>query len=209
MNSKRLLSVANYVDKEDRLADVGCDHGYLSIYLVENNLCEYVIASDISANALSYAVNNIKESKYDIETCVSDGIKDLDISLFNTLAICGMGSSTIIKILKDGNLDNVNKLILQSNNDYEMLRNEVATLGYYLEDNDVVFENGKYYQIMKFVKSSLKNSDDELTYGIYKPKFKFYYEHLIEKYSEINLGIPDGSSKKEELIEKINYYKNK
>ena len=57
--SKRLESLALLVDKKDQLVDVGCDHGLLSIYLVQNNLCKKVIASDVNQNALNSAIKNI------------------------------------------------------------------------------------------------------------------------------------------------------
>ena len=59
--SKRLESLALLVDKKDQLVDVGCDHGLLSIYLVQNNLCKKVIASDVNQNALNSAIKNIRE----------------------------------------------------------------------------------------------------------------------------------------------------
>ena len=74
MLSKRLLEISKYVDKNDSVLDLGCDHAYLSIYLKKNNLCKNVIASDISEKALEYAKENILKSNLDIHTFVSDFI---------------------------------------------------------------------------------------------------------------------------------------
>ena len=68
--SDRLKAIVKFVDKKDNIVDVGCDHGYLSIYLIENKLVNKVIASDINQNALNSAINNIKKSKLNIETSV-------------------------------------------------------------------------------------------------------------------------------------------
>ena len=65
--SKRLRSLISFVSNEDSLVDVGCDHGYLSIYLKENNLCKSVICSDINNNALNSAISNIKRYNLKIE----------------------------------------------------------------------------------------------------------------------------------------------
>ena len=124
--SKRLESLALLVDKKDSIVDVGCDHGLLSIYLVENKLCKKVIASDVNQNALNSAIKNISLRKLDIETVLSDGIEQVNLKEINTLIISGIGTSTILHILSDDNkLKKINKLILQSNNDHELLRSEL------------------------------------------------------------------------------------
>ncbi|MDE5889099.1 MAG: class I SAM-dependent methyltransferase, partial [Bacilli bacterium] len=71
--SKRLKAIAEFVSKKDSLVDVGCDHGLLSIYLVENECVKRVIASDINQNALNSAIKNIKIRNMNIDTVLSDG----------------------------------------------------------------------------------------------------------------------------------------
>src|SRR5574344_905124 len=153
MISKRLLSITKFINKKDKIVDVGCDHGLLSIYLYENELCSNVIASDVNKNALQNAINNIKNKKYDIETVLSDGIKKIDMSKVDTIVISGMGTSTIINILSDQDkLVNEKKIILQSNNEHTKLREYLNNIGYYLKDEDVVYDSNKYYVKMSFIK---------------------------------------------------------
>ena len=112
--SLRLKAIVKFVEKKDKLVDVGCDHGLLSIYLIENELVSKVIASDINQNALNSAINNIQKRSLNIETVLSDGIKDVNMKGINTLVISGMGTSTILHILEDSNkLKNVKKLIFK------------------------------------------------------------------------------------------------
>ena len=114
MKSKRLLEIAKYVDINDSILDVGCDHAYLSIYLKKNNLCKNVIASDISKNALEYAQKNIAKAKLDINTYVSDGLNNIT-EFYDTVIISGMGTNTILHILDYKELPN--KLIISSQNE--------------------------------------------------------------------------------------------
>ena len=130
--SNRLKAIAKFVEKKDSVVDVGCDHGYLSIYLKKVINVKKIIASDINQNALNSAINNIKKSNLDIETVLSDGIKDVNLKGINTLVISGMGTSTILHILSDSDkLKNINKLLLQSNNDHEDLRKNLNLFNIY------------------------------------------------------------------------------
>lgn len=203
MISKRLLSITKFINKKDKIVDVGCDHGLLSIYLYENELCSNVIASDVNKNALQNAINNIKNKKYDIETVLSDGIKKIDMSKVDTIVISGMGTSTIINILSDQDkLVNVKKIILQSNNEHTKLREYLNNIGYYLKDEDVVYDSNKYYVTMSFIKDNQKNNKKEIKYGIAKKKNKLYYDYLITSYYKILNKIP-----KKRIFERHKYHK--
>ena len=186
MISLKLKAIAFFINKSDKIVDIGCDHAYLDIYLCQNDLCKNVIASDINQNALNSAINNIKKSNLDIETVLSDGIKDVNLKGINTLVISGMGTSTILHILSDSNkLKNINKLLLQSNNDHEDLRRNLNKIGYYLEDETYTFDKGKWYVTCKFVKSEHKNSEDVIKYGLLNNveynKYLLDYEEKIVK----------------------------
>ena len=187
--SKRLKSLVQFVDKNDNIVDVGCDHGLLSIYLVENNLCKKVIASDVNQNALNSAINNIKSRNLNIKTVLSDGIDNVDLNDINTLVISGMGTSTILHILKDDKkLKKVKKLILQSNNDHDILREKLNNKGYYLSDEMVIFDKGKWYVTMLFIKSNKKNDGSTLKYGFLNNKE--YNDYLINYRKMIFKKIP-------------------
>lgn len=177
--SKRLKALVKFVDKNDKIVDVGCDHGLLCIYLVENKLVNRVIASDINQNALNSAIKNIEKRKLNIETVLSDGIKDVNMKGINTLVISGMGTSTILHILSDDKkLKNVNKLILQSNNDHEILRRELNNKGYYLNNEDYVFDKGKWYVTCEFLKEDKNNTEEEIKYGFLTNQE--YNDYLIQ-----------------------------
>ncbi len=165
--SKRLKAIAEFVSNKDSVVDVGCDHGLLSIYLVENKLAKKVIASDINQNALNSAIKNITSRKLEIETILSDGINDVNLTGINTLVISGMGTSTILHILEsEKKIKKINKLIIQSNNDHELLRRSLNDKGYFLEDEVYTLDKGKWYVTCKFIKSDEVNDGSVLKYGM-------------------------------------------
>jgi len=197
--SKRLKTITEFLNKDDSLVDVGCDHGLLSIYLIENNLVKKVIASDVNANALSSAINNISKANLDIETVLSDGIREVDLNGINTLVIAGMGASTIRHILSDGDrLKNIDKIITQSNNDHEMLREFMNKIGYYLDNELYVLDKGKWYVTSSFVKSNKKNSKSIIKYGLLNNKE--YNQYMIDSKEAILDKIPFSSIEARELL---------
>ena len=197
--SKRLKTITEFLNKDDSLVDVGCDHGLLSIYLIENNLVKKVIASDVNANALSSAINNISKANLDIETVLSDGIREVDLNGINTLVIAGMGASTIRHILSDGDrLKNIDKIITQSNNDHEMLREFMNKIGYYLDNELYVLDKGKWYVTSSFVKSNKKNNKSIIKYGLLNNKE--YNQYMIDSKEAILDKIPFSSIEARELL---------
>lgn len=187
--SKRLKAIAEFVSNKDSVVDVGCDHGLLSIYLIENDLAKKVIASDINQNALNSAIRNIQKRKLNIETVLSDGVKSINLKGINTLVISGMGTSTILHILEDDKkIKNIKKLIIQSNNDHDLLRKSLNEKGYYLEDESYVFDKGKWYVTCKFIKSDKVNTNTEIKYGFLNNKE--YNQYLLDYEKSILKKIP-------------------
>lgn len=187
--SKRLKCLADFVDKKDFIADIGCDHGLLSIYLMKNNLCQNVIASDINQNALNNAIKNIKKNNLNIKTILSDGLTNIDTENLNTLIISGMGTTTIKNILSNKNkLKNIHKIIVQSNNDHELLRRSMNDYGYYLKQEKIIFENGKWYITCLFIKSNKSNTNQEIKYGFLNNDE--YNNYLLQKKKLLLKKIP-------------------
>lgn len=190
--SKRLLSLAGYVEADDYVADVGCDHAYLSIYLVKNKLVRGAEVSDVNLNALNNGINNIKKHHLEgkIKAKLSDGIKSIGFNV-NALILSGMGSSTIIKILDNSKLSQINKLIIQSNNDYYLLRKWITNSGFYISAENVVWENDIYYVNIVFLRGKRNYTLKELKYGpLLILSNRDYYKHLYLKEIDILRKIP-------------------
>ena len=197
--SKRLQAIATLVDIDSKVIDVGCDHALLDIYLTLNN-GNKCIATDINKNALENAKKNIEKYnlKSKIKTKLTNGLNGINISDSDNIVISGMGTHTIIDILNTNKLSNT--LIISSNNDIEILRREVVKLGYMIDSEIFLFDKGKPYIIIKFLKGNknYKNIDYQLG-PILKNNIQ-YKEYLIDKYQKIINSI----SKKKILL-KIQY----
>ena len=203
MLSKRLASIKSFVESNDKIVDVGCDHGYLSIELYEKKLCNSIIATDINKNALENAKKNIRERNLNIRTVLTDGLKNISTKDYDTVIISGMGTNTILHILNNKEkLKNVKKIILQSNNNRVELREEMQKIGYYLKDENIVYENKKYYITMLYIKSNEKNTKNEIRYRILKKEHIEYYQYVITSYENIISKLPLKRFKEKYLLKK-------
>nr|VZK65317.1 tRNA (adenine(22)-N(1))-methyltransferase [Mycoplasma feriruminatoris] len=126
MLSFRLTQVANLINNTTTIADIGTDHAYLPIYLIKNNKAKLVYACDINQKPLKIANNNVK--KFGLEnqifTILSDGlefVKNKEILDIDYVTICGLGSQTILEILKNDHKKIKNYLIC-SNTSIKNLR---------------------------------------------------------------------------------------
>lgn len=188
--SKRLYTVASLIPEDAILLDVGCDHALLGIYLKETRPVLKIYACDINKKPLEVAAANIEKHNLDKEIILyqANGLENIKEDV-NTIVISGMGTKTIIEILKNGNLSNITTLVLASNLDYEELRKYV-TKYYFIEEEQVVKENNKYYVIIKFKKGLKKYSKQDYKYGPILRKKKDdltreYFEQILNKKLDI------------------------
>ena len=195
MLSKRLETVASLVTT-DSVIDVGCDHGYLDIYLTLKGI--KCLATDVSINALNQAITNFKKYNLDIDTLCTDGLNGIDIKKNDTIVISGMGTDSIIKIL---NRDINNDLVISSNNHLERLRRYVVSLGYYIDKEVFVMDNNKPYVIIKFKKGNANYTDYDYIIGP-TLKDKDYFTYLKNKCTKILNSIPNN------YRDKIKYYQD-
>lgn len=209
--SKRLETIAKIIlnGNSKKIIDVGCDHALLDIYLVQNNNFLSVIASDINELPLQNARKNIEKYSFlnKIELSLRDGIKDIDDKV-DTVVISGMGYETIKEILSKGRkeLENINRLVISSNNKYEELRKEITNMNYIINNEKIVYEDGKYYIIIEFIKGNKKYNKKELYFGPAllnnkDDKFYNYYNYIKETKTNILKSLPKDHSKRK-IIEK-------
>jgi len=151
--SLRLQAVADMVTEGRRVADIGCDHGYVSIYLCQKKRCSKVIAMDVKKGPLERARINIDRyglSDY-IETRLSDGTGALGKGEVDTLLLSGMGGRLTIRILEQGikRLGKFSELILQPQSEIFLVRAFLRQQGIEIVDENMVLEDGKFYPVIK------------------------------------------------------------
>ena len=160
--------VASFIDENDKsVIDIGCDHGLLSIYLAEkfNNL--KIIASDVNNNALESARKNVHKYKLEDRIDIRLGSGVSVINKKDTLVVAGMGANTIIGFLKysQDKLKGINKIIIQSNTDLYFLRKNMVSMGYYIDDEELVLDKNIIYTVIVFKKGRKRYSYKELYLG--------------------------------------------
>ncbi len=178
--SKRMSTVAHMVNKCNAVADIGTDHGYVPIYLVKNDITKKAFACDINKGPLEKAQININSYNCNesIETRLGSGLTVIKPFEVDTAVIAGMGGMLIIDILKDSieTVQSLKQLILQPQLDVGEVRKYIHSIGFKIEDEEMLIDEGKYYTVINAVKGNEKY-ENEIEY--------FFGKCLINKKSDI------------------------
>ena len=203
--SKRLLAVADMITDGNRVADVGTDHGYIPIYLALHNRVPSAIAMDINKGPLKRAVDNIKQYGVEdiVSTRLSDGLKELKEGEADTVVIAGMGVILTNRILSEGIhvIKSVKELVLSPHSDVELVRSRLGALGFAIEDESMVLDEGKYYFIIKAVPKT-PESYDELS---------LYFGRILLERKDITLKayLEKENSKRDTILRKLDSVANR
>ena len=202
--SNRLMTVASGVTKGNRLADIGTDHGYIPIYLVQEGICPSAIAMDVNQGPLDRADAHIEEYGLSdrIGTRLSNGLEKLDPSEADSIVIAGMGGALMTDILTRGiHVVKAGKeFILQPQSEIFKVRHFLHDNGYAIVNEQIVKEEGKYYFIIKAVPGQ-QSYDEEFLYEYGEcllkektPLMMEYLEREMNKYQKIMESLMDNSS---------------
>lgn len=180
--TKRLQAVAELVTGGSRVADVGCDHAYISIYLTENNISPSVIAMDINKGPLERAKANIKKYGYDrqIETRLSNGLLMLKPGECDSIVIAGMGGALTADILTESLevMHSVKELILQPQSELYKVRRLLSEQNFLIVRENMLVEEGKYYTMMKAVPAKACSNPEKY---IPTREEHFYFGRLLQE----------------------------
>lgn len=199
----RLEKISSYISDNEKVLDVGCDQALLSKILAKRKI--YSIASDLRPNIIENAKKNLTplEKEY-ITFSVSDGVPTI-LNEEYTVVLSGMGAHTILDILKNSNY-RFNKIITISNNNHDILRTEMSKLNYYVLEEEIIKEKGKFYNLIVFDNVKRDYSKEQILVGVNhknKELLKEKNDYLIKKYTSIL-----NNANNEKLIDIVNTLKN-
>lgn len=150
--SPRLQACCNFIAPGERVADVGTDHGYLGIWLLQKGIASSVIASDIAPGPLSAARRNVERYGFtrQMDCVLSDGVRDIPRD-FDVLVCAGMGGDTIISILGAAHWlkDPKYRLVLQCQSKAPLLRHYITDRGWRITEETVVRDGRFLYTVME------------------------------------------------------------
>ena len=167
--SQRLTAVAMLVTQESRLADIGTDHAFVRISLVEEGRIPSALAMDVNKGPLERAKEHIRMHGLEeyIETRLSDGLDLLKPGEADTVLIAGMGGALTIRILakRPGLTGEIRELIVQPQSEIAAVRRFLGQEGWKIVQERMVREDGKYYQMMRCLPGIMDLNEAQAQYG--------------------------------------------
>ena len=201
----RLQMLADLVPPGAILADVGTDHGYLPVYLLQKGAIKRAIASDIGAEPLDHARRTAEEYGAALELRLCDGLAGIAPHEVDTVVIAGMGGESIISILsaapwtKDGC-----RLILQPMTRQELLRRWLAENGYRFTAEHLVEDKGTIYPILCVEGGEQPSLSEAETYaGLLLADDPLYGEYLTRQMARLQKAA-DGMRRSQDKACKAN-----
>lgn len=190
MISNRIKTIASLISPYKKIADIGCDHGYLIIEAFLKYDINYAIAVDNKKGPLDSAKLNLKEYNLDekVRFSLSSGISDIDNDT-EVVVISGMGGTLIKQILSEKDkLKNIKRLVLQPNRNSYELRRFLMDNGYIITSEKLVYEEDKYYEVIQAEIGVARYTDDELLFGpiLMKEKSDIFIKKLKEELKRLS-----------------------
>lgn len=183
--SKRLQMVADCVTKGSIIADVGCDHAYLSIALVERGIALGSIALDVNKGPLQHASENISKCGMSdkIELRLSNGLARLLPGEADSIVAAGMGGGLMVRILKEGYtlVKDAKEVILQPQSEVFKVRSYLHSIGYGIVFEDMCIDDDKYYVVIKAMNGGRENENDEKVFRQFQAVEEEYGAYLLRK----------------------------
>ncbi|MCR4841310.1 MAG: class I SAM-dependent methyltransferase [Lachnospiraceae bacterium] len=226
--SKRLEMIAGLCGKCGVLADVGCDHAYLPIFMVESGQASSAYAMDLREGPLKIAEENIKAAGLSDKIAIklSDGADALKPGDCDVISVSGMGGVLICRILEVGKevFLSASAVVLQPQSDVDLVRKKLLELGFRIDAEDCTVDEGKFYTAIRAIpgkdEAYAAASETEFKYGKYlleskNPVLKIHLYERLGRCDEIIASMRlDGrklfnepvNSEREAVLAALKYY---
>lgn len=186
---KRLETIVSLCDRHKVIADIGCDHGLVTAELILQEKAEKVVSTEISKECLNKAImlaNRINILPFiSFRECDGFGLITKHDKVEQAV-IAGMGGKKIIEIMqrKPRKLWN---FVLQPMSDVVELRKFLLANKYRIIIDKLIYDNGKYYNIIKVGKGRQKMSELEIEFGFsnFRENYEVLYQYLKEKHDKL------------------------
>jgi len=212
MLSFRLKGIVSMVPESETVADIGCDHGKVAVWLLKNGKANHAVCGDLSGRSLEKA-KKLAQSKGllgAVSLREGSGFDVLDAGEAQTAVVAGMGGELIASILEKGKAKLPQTLVLSCNKGSGVLRKWLMENGFAIEDEDLVLENRHYYPVIRAQRGESRMLNDmEMEFGPVllekKPKLlKHYVKHRIDQTKTIRAKLQKSkAARKEELLGEI------
>ena len=206
----RIKAVADFVDG-GRVADIGADHGYLSLELIKSGRASKVIATEKNIHPFEALSKNISGVE-NIEARLGDGLKILAAGEVDTICIAGMGGALIVKILDDAPeiVKSARKIVLQPMNATKKIRDWLTENNWIIADENLAESAGIIYEIICAEKNPPKKPFKRESSPLKKKFLSQRLEKLQKALNEMNKSKSARETKKfQETLEKINLLQQK
>lgn len=216
--SKRMQAVADLVPKSNMVADIGSDHAYLPAYLLKNGIVHHAIAGEIVQGPFKNAQSEIvsQHLSNQMEARLGNGLKVIrPEDEVDTITIAGMGGELITDILEQGKYKLINRpvLVLQANVDENVLRKWLADHQYAITGENLVYDAGHYYEMVRaeYSNQQISYTKLELNFGpcLLKEKSDAFRSKWNEKLAKNYFILDKLINSNSQPLEKINEVKNK
>ncbi len=215
--TKRLERVATYVPQGAIVADIGSDHAYLPVYLMQKKQIEGAIAGEVVKGPFESAVSSVKSAGLmkDIDVRLGDGLQVISPKdSVSCVTICGMGGELIASILemgkKGGHITGKERLVLQANVAEHIVRKWLMANQYQIIAEEILEDNHRLYEIIvaEKVVEDVHYSDLELQYGVFLTKEKSAlacekWQGLLNKYQYVLEQLKKSSTPQVEKLKKV------
>ena len=205
--SRRLETIASFVPEGSAVADIGTDHGYIPIHLVQEGKAKHAIAMDVRKGPLLRAQAHIHEAGLEahVEVRLSDGLLKLEQNEADCVVIAGMGGELIIHILEEGRglWEGIPHWVLSPHSELDKVRRFLEEQEFFIERETMIKEEGKFYTVMGINRTNKAGEKDnrEISYRYGRslleskdPVLKEYLKKEEEQLEQIMSGLSESQT---------------